>query len=268
MGYHATFGSWALPNRTSSVFNSDLIFIWHWNPLYTSIPYYKEYAQARYRGAEIITVAPDLSPSAVHADYWIPVEPGTDIALALGMCQVIVEEKLYKPDFLKEQTDLPLLVREDTQKFLRQSDLVSGGRDDQFYVYDLKAGQVVKARMDTLALGSVDPALEGRYEVELPEGRNIQVRPAFERLKEMLNDHRPEVAAEIISRPFAKVHPETIREVARKAGKARSMRITTRYNAPKCYHGDLINRSIALFLVLFFSRQTGSTTSRSIILNG
>ncbi len=105
MGNYATFGTFSLLNRIASQFKSDLIFIWHRNPVYTWIPYYKEFNQARYRGAEIITIAPDLSPSAVHADYWIPVEPGTDIALALGMCQVIVEEKLYPPQYLKEQTD-------------------------------------------------------------------------------------------------------------------------------------------------------------------
>ncbi len=279
MGTYATFGAWALPNRPASkdptiansstqdlsqgellstasdnrisLFDADLIFIWHWNPVVTQIPYYKEFSQARYHGAQIVTVAPDLSPSAVHADYWIPVEPGTDIALALGMCQVIVEEKLYKPDFLKEQTDLPFLVREDNQKFLRESDMKSGGKEDQFYVYDLKAKKTVAARRDSLELGSVDPALEGNYEAELTGGKKVRLRPAFDRLKEMLNrDYKPEQAAEIISKPFAKVHPDVIREIARKAGKSKVMRITTGNNASKCYHVDLINRSLALVLVL------------------
>ncbi len=250
MGYHATFGTPDMP-ASASIFDADLIFIWHWNPVQTFIPYYKEFSQARYRGAQIVTVAPDLSPSAVHADYWIPVEPGTDIALALGMCQVIVEEKLYKAGFLKEQTDLPFLVREDTQKFLREADMKSGGKEDQFYVYDLKAKKVVAARRDSLELGAVDPALEGRYEATLSDGKKVRVRPAFDHLKEMLNrDYQPEQAAEIISRPFAKVHPDVIREIARKVGKAKTMLVTTRYNSSKMYHVDLINRSISLFAAL------------------
>jgi DMSO reductase family type II enzyme molybdopterin subunit len=259
MGNYATFGTFRLPNRTSSLFNSDLIFIWHRNPLYTQIPYYKEFNQARYRGAEIVTVAPDLSPSTVHADYWIPVEPGTDIALALGMCQVILEEKLYPPEFLKEQTDLPFLVREDTGKFLRESDLQTGGKEDQFYVYDLKTDTVVKASRETLDLGSVDPALEGKYEVELPDGIKVPVRPVFERMKEVLRGYTPMAAAEIISRPFAKVHPDVIRELARKAAKATTMQITVGMNLSKCYHLDLHNRSIALFLVLSGHARPGGT---------
>jgi DMSO reductase family type II enzyme molybdopterin subunit len=261
MGNYATFGTFGrLPNRTPSLFKSDLIFIWHRNPVYTHIPYYKEYNQARYRGAEVIIVAPDLSPSAVHADYWIPVEPGTDAAFALSMCQVILEEKLYPPEFLKEQTDLPFLVREDTGKFLRESDLRSGGKEDQFYVYDLNTDTVVKARRETLDLGSVDPALEGQYEVELSEGVKVQVKPVFERLKEGLKRYAPGAAAEMISRPFARVHADVIKEVARKAIKAKGMQMMLGQNASKCYHLDLHNRSIALFLILSGHAKRGGTT--------
>lgn len=261
MGNYMTFGAFGRPpNRTSSLFEADLIFIWHANPVYTWIPYYKQYSQARYRGAEIITVAPDCSPSTVHADYWIPVEPGTDAALALGMCQVILEEKLYPPEFLKEQTDFPFLVREDTGKFLRESDLHSGGQEDQFYLYDLNTDKVVKARRETLDLGSVDPALEGRYEVELSEGVKVQVRPVFERLKEVLARYTPTAAAEMISRPFAKVHPDVIREVARKAVRAKTMRLAPGTNLAKCYHLDLHLRSIALFLILSGHAKPGGPT--------
>ena len=285
MGLYATFGSlghprdganidygppsmYGIPNITS-IYSADLIFIWHMNPVYTWIPHYKEFSQARYRGAQIIAVAPDVNPSTVHADYWIPVEPGNDCALALGMSQVIVEEKLYKAGYLKEQTDLPFLVRDDTQKFLRQTDLQSSGREDQFYVYDLKTKKVVPARRDTLELGSVDPALEGRYEAVLSGGRKVQVRPVFDRLKEMLNkDYRPEQAAEIISRPFAKVHPDVIREVARKAAKAKTMAIASRFNSAKFYHVDLINRTMSLFMILCGQARPGGDERTFFEING
>jgi len=40
------------------------------------------------------------------------------------MAHTIIARRLYKEDFLREQTDLPLLVREDTGRFLRERDLV------------------------------------------------------------------------------------------------------------------------------------------------
>ena len=75
----------------------------------------------RREGADIVLVAPDVSPSHTHADYHVPIKPGTDAALGLSMAQVIIEEGLYEAPFVKEQTDLPLLVRLDTRQFLRQS---------------------------------------------------------------------------------------------------------------------------------------------------
>lgn len=44
---------------------------------------------------------------------------GTDAALALGMAQVIVQEKLYQPAYVVEQTDLTFLIREDTRHLAR-----------------------------------------------------------------------------------------------------------------------------------------------------
>ena len=54
-------------------------------------------------------------------------KPGGDAALALGVAHVLVAEDLVDRDFVPEQTDLPLLVREDTRRFLRAVDLEEGG---------------------------------------------------------------------------------------------------------------------------------------------
>jgi len=83
------------------MFHSDLIVIWHMNPLYTRVPVYHYVAEARYRGAEVVLLAPDVSPSAMHTDYYVPVKPGTDAALCLGMCRVLIDETLYDADFVR-----------------------------------------------------------------------------------------------------------------------------------------------------------------------
>ena len=77
------------------------------------------------------------------------------------MAQVIVEEGLYNAKFVSEQTDLPLLVRRDNQRFLRESDMVEDGRDDQFYVWDGKKDAPAPAPRETLSLGRVEPLLTG-----------------------------------------------------------------------------------------------------------
>ncbi len=48
---------------------------------------------------------------------------------------------------MREQTDMPFLVRTDNGKFLRETDMVGGdaARDNLFYVYDEATGSVVPA---------------------------------------------------------------------------------------------------------------------------
>ena len=59
--------------------------------------------------------------------------PGTDAAWALAMCKVIIDEGIYDSLFVKDRTDLPLLVRTDNRCFLRGEDLEEGGGSEQFY---------------------------------------------------------------------------------------------------------------------------------------
>ena len=170
-GWHLT---WGLFNPTSSMddwFLADLTLIWHANPVYTNIHWYHFTAESRYNGGEVVTIAPDYSPSAIHADYHLPVRIGTDAALALAMCKVIVDADLYQRQFVQEQTDLPLLVRKDNGRFLRGSDVVEGEREDQFFWWNVSSNTLAPAPRHTLATAGVDPALstfEGRVLPSLP----------------------------------------------------------------------------------------------------
>ena len=72
-------------------------------------------------------------------------EPGTDAALGLAMAQVMIAENLHDEGFIREQSDFPLLVRKDTRRFLRESDLESGGAEDVFYVFDRTSEEIREA---------------------------------------------------------------------------------------------------------------------------
>ncbi len=52
----------------------------------------------------IVQIDPRLSDTAAKADQWIPITPGTEGALALGMAHVIVKESLYKQSFVNQAT--------------------------------------------------------------------------------------------------------------------------------------------------------------------
>ncbi len=243
-GHYITWGKFNPVNTPESRWQTELRLIWHSNPAYTQIPNYHLGPESRYQGAEVIHFAPDASPSHIHADYFFPVRPGTDAALALAMCKVIVDEGIYNRTFVQRQTDLPLLVRLDTRRFLRGHDLEEGGRDDQFYWLDATTGRVVPAPRTTLDPGEVDPALEGSCDVTLRDGSRVRVTPVFELLKQRLEAYTPEAASKITD-----VNPEVIRMVARKVATKRTA-IGMGMNLCKYYHGDLVQRSMLLLLAL------------------
>jgi len=243
-GTYLTYGKFDPVISVDDMYHAELVIYAHVNPAYTMIPTAHIACEARYRGTEIVLVAPDVSPSHVHADYFVPVRPGTDAALALGMAQVIIEEKLYNADFVREQTDLPLLVRIDTQRFLRESDVVDGGRDDQFFVWDEATGAHAPAPRATLALDGLDASLTGERAVTLKDGASVPVAPVFEMATQRLRKYTPELASAVCG-----VHPDVIRMLARKAASRRTT-VITGMTINKYYHGDLMVRAYLLVLAL------------------
>jgi len=243
-GLYLTFGAFNAMASADDWFHSKLILIACANPVYTWITQYHFIAEARYNGAEVVTIAPDCSPSTVHADTYIPVRAGCDAALALAMSRVVLDEGLFDRQFVVRQTDLPLLVRLDTNRYLRASDLDAAGSDDQFFWLDAQTGQVVEAPRDTLDPREAEPALEGETTVTAADGSTVRVRPVFALLRERLADYPPERAPELCG-----VHPEVVRALARKVA-GRRTNFLLGLTAGKYFHGDLIQRSWALLAAL------------------
>ncbi|MFA6955885.1 MAG: molybdopterin-dependent oxidoreductase [Thermoanaerobaculia bacterium] len=60
----------------------------------------QELADAIAGGAQLVVVDPRFSVAASKARYWLPIKPGTDIALLLAWINVIVTEKRYDVDYI------------------------------------------------------------------------------------------------------------------------------------------------------------------------
>lgn len=243
-GAQTTVGKISFSSSMDDMFHSDLILIWGGNPAYTQIPNAHFITEARYHGAEIVAIAPDLNASAIHADLWLSVNAGSDAALALSMAQVVVSENLHRVDFIREQTDLPLLVREDNRHYLRQSDIEKGGRDDVFYVWDEITQSLQPAPAKSLALGELKPALEGNYNVRLRGAKPVTVRPVFALQREQLDARwTPEQTAKTTG-----VSPKVVRRLARMLANARAAMCVTQSVFSKYYHGIEMERcQILLF---------------------
>jgi len=84
--------------------SSDLVIIWGSNTL-TSNPHLWPFVrQARERGARVVCIDPLRTRTAEQCDEWLPIRPGTDAALALGMMHVLFAEGLQDDDYLERYT--------------------------------------------------------------------------------------------------------------------------------------------------------------------
>jgi nitrate reductase alpha subunit len=205
--------------------NAGLITLWGMNWIATKMPEGHWLTEARLHGAKVVTIAPEYQSASCKADRAIIIRPGSDGAFALGLAHVIVRDHLYDETFVKTQTDLPLLVRSDTKKLLLAADVFRGyvnktlttvelvepgaklppaaEQPHQYAPADLReawgdqmvwssaAGRPHVVTHDDTGVhfpSTVDPALEGTFEVTLVDGTKVEVRPVFDVVKQYLMD--------------------------------------------------------------------------------
>lgn len=262
-GVYMTTGMVYVGDTMASVYKSKCCFVWMANPAVTRIPDAHFFWEAKYNGCKVIAVSPEFTPTAMHASTWVNPKPGTDTALAMAIVHEIITNDAYEAEFVKEQTDLPLLVRTDTGEFLRETDMSLVAelavRDNVFYLWDEETGKPVIApatglsdppigrkrrKYETLDLGDIKPALEGKWTVETRHGP-VEVTTAFEILKVKAAEHAPEIASEITG-----VAPSVIRKIAKDFYTAKPGMIYTGYAACKWLHGDMLQRAFILMLAL------------------
>ncbi len=231
-------------------FLSDYIIVWMMNPAVTQMSDAHFINEAKYNGAELVVIDPHYTATATHADQWIPPESGTDAALGLGVARYIWESGHADWDFVKEQTDFPMLVRTDTQQFLRGSDLEEGGDRLQLYMWDTGAQALYAATgceggdNPKLTL-EIDPAIEGSFEVTLKDGQSVTVKTVGTLIKEQLDHFSLKETSRI-----TKVSEEQIRVFADGFAKAKRPFLLSSWGSNRFVHADLMYRTRILCLAL------------------
>ncbi len=102
-GQKYDFG-YRLANAPEDVLSSKMVLIWGRNPAASNVHLVPFLDECRARGARLVLVDPLKSPTSKIVDEHIQLRPATDAALALGMCNVIVREKLADVPFLAAYT--------------------------------------------------------------------------------------------------------------------------------------------------------------------
>ncbi len=184
-------------------------------------------------GMKTIAIDPVCGPVASHADVWLPVRPGTDLALNLGIIRFLIEREAFSAEFMKEWTNMAFLVNPVTGGLLTENEVKTGGDPNRYMFWDAnndrvswwdaeavqwEGGKSGRAHYDACVArwkrneGStelsparlpetVDPALYGTYEVTLADGTSVEAKPAFQLLADYVSAWTPERTCEVTTVP-------------------------------------------------------------------
>ena len=84
--------------------HSRYIIVWASNIHGNNVHLWPYIVQARRKGARLVVIDPYRTRTAACADWYLPINPGTDGALALAMMHVIIGEGLYDADYVEKYT--------------------------------------------------------------------------------------------------------------------------------------------------------------------
>jgi nitrate reductase alpha subunit len=235
-GHPMVTGQQTVEFDLSAVEHCKTLVVWGMNWIATKMPDAHWLTEARLKGVRVVVIACEYSATSSKGDDAIVVRPGTTSALALGLANVIMREKLYDADYIRRWTDLPVLVRMDTLKYLRAQDVFGGSAavlrsarilkagekepppvaHDQTIIpekireewgdylwWDRVAGAPRLLTRDMVGKNSTlgDPLLEGSVEITLTGGKKVRCRPVFDLVREYAAHFDPKTVEELTWAP-------------------------------------------------------------------
>ena len=147
-------------------------------------------ADARARGMKMVVVDPMCNYASAKATEWVPIRVGTDAALALAMCNMIVNElKAYDGPYLQARTNSPYLIGPD-KLYVRDA------QTNRPLVWDTSAN----AARPFCDVEAENMALEGDF-----VANGVPCQPAFQKLKDHLKKFTPEWGEKVSTVPAATI---------------------------------------------------------------
>ncbi len=115
-GYNYTMGA-SLGIDPEDTVHAKLIIFWGINAVSTNMHQVVLAEKARKNGAQIVVIDVHRNQTGRWADWFIPIRPGTDAALALGMMHVLFAEQMVDEAFLREYTVGHEMLREHVRQY-------------------------------------------------------------------------------------------------------------------------------------------------------
>ncbi len=196
-----TFGSNMPP---ADYENAELIVLWGHNPANTWLAQANAIGKGRAKGAKMIVVDPRPTALATKADLWLPVRPGTDAALALGISHQLLRSHGFDEEFVRAWTNAPFLVRKDTGLFVREQMLWPSAKENRYVVWDeSNNAPIAYDPMSSLEVSVCKKySLHGTFELHMNDAEtSIPCTTTFQLLFEATAPYTPEVVQSITGVP-------------------------------------------------------------------
>ncbi len=214
--------------------NSKLILNWGKNSAETALREYKLLMDARDQGAKLVQIGVNYDVTSAKADQWIPIEPASDAALAMGMMNIILRDGLEDKNYLIYSTVAPLLVNVETGAFAHGPDLAPNMDKALYLVWDETSNGPVPMPPHTHEMPGVTPALDGEYTIG---GKKFVT--AFHLLKAEIEKFPPKDMATITG-----LSTETIENLAHEYAASKPAAIIMGQGFSRYYNGELAARAI------------------------
>ena len=131
-GLATTFGSGAQTNYINDFMNASCIMAVGTNTTSAHPIIGFKVKQAVNNGSKLIVINPREIRLCQHADLWLRLRPGTDVALIMGMIRIIVEEGLQDQAFISERCENFDALKESLKEFpLDKVEEITGVPQDQ-----------------------------------------------------------------------------------------------------------------------------------------
>lgn len=188
-------------NEPKDLANAKTIFIWGASPTISEMQIVHFITEARLNGATIVNIDPLYTANASISDKYVPIKASTDGALAFGMMNEVLANGWEDREFLSKSTVAPFLVKPDTHKFLRLSDLGLAEADSEEDAIVVTDGNGTFDIPENIAT----PVIEGTFDIN-----GMQVTCAYSLLLDRIAEWPVSRAAEVTGIP-----EEEIKELTR-----------------------------------------------------
>jgi thiosulfate reductase/polysulfide reductase chain A len=111
--------------------NSKYILLFGWDILAkTKLTYSQGIVDAKDKGAKVVCFNPQYSTTARFSDEWHNIRPGSDLAVALAMINIIVSKNLYNKEFVDNYTNFGQYEKEIREHFQQYTPLWAEQQSD------------------------------------------------------------------------------------------------------------------------------------------